>query len=381
MAGKGSEAGKDQSETQTIWFRSVKNYHDGTTQLVPALADPDDDDMGCAWVFSRLFKTNSGHTDIQPRTRNELHPHRFRKLIGQNLTHLVRRADHVKNLRDLDKHLADSAQMKRKIRSQCSALREAFRNPRVAALHALRKEMVSLSKKNRQCRRYSLVVFKQLNLQSTCQIAVIPSPQNTPSSFSCTAYDSNGSRHKLNREIKSGWDIVDAARLSEYAALGKERYREMLVARNGGVSSQVVCICYDKLDKTCVEKAEVVVSYRQRNDRAGKANVLRSRRHRQNSSGGSGEALQWLNDPENELGRGRIRDYTSFLSEAAPKVVIIPLTYAWTLSRIFGVLHRTRDKAIIVEVQPAALSRLISSTDSTMLDELTVFTNDQEKES
>ena len=380
-AAAAAAAAADQSETQTIWFRSIKDYQANTTRLVPARADPEDDDAGCAWVFSRLFKTNSTDADLQPTTRAELLPHRFRKLSGQNLAHLVRRADHVQNLRGIDKHLADSAQMKQKIRSQCSVLREAFRNPRVAALHTLRKEMLRLSKKNKQCRRYSLVVFNQLNLSNSCRIAVIPSPENenAPLPFRCTAYDSNGSRQKINREVKSGWDIIDAARLSEYAAFGKERYHEMIVNGNEGVTAQVVCLCFDKNEEMRIENAEFIVPYSQRNDRDKHSTVSRPRSHRQLSSGGrsssSSGAMQWLNDPENKLGRGRICDYTSFLADSAPKVAIIPLTYKWTLSRIFGILRHTREKLVIVEVQPWALSRLISSTDSTMLDELTVFTN------
>merc|ERR1711861_93306 len=95
---------------QTAWFRSIKNYHNGKTVLDPAKKDPHEDDVGCAWVFSRLFKSpDSTAPDIQPRVRNTIHPDRFRRLTSQNLSHLVRHADQVANLRDLDKHLTDSA--------------------------------------------------------------------------------------------------------------------------------------------------------------------------------------------------------------------------------------------------------------------------------
>ena len=55
--------------SRTVWFTSIKNYHDNTTRLVPKLANPDVDDFGCAWVFSRLFKTNSSDPDISPNPR------------------------------------------------------------------------------------------------------------------------------------------------------------------------------------------------------------------------------------------------------------------------------------------------------------------------
>lgn len=127
---------------ETPWFRSIKDFHADTVKLVPHLMNPADDDFGCAWIFSRLFKSPNANNapNIQPRVRTELHPHRFKKLSEQNLTHLIRQADHMDNLLELDKHLADSAKLKDLIRERCSSLREAFRNPRVAALYALRKE-------------------------------------------------------------------------------------------------------------------------------------------------------------------------------------------------------------------------------------------------
>ena len=126
---------------QTAWFRSIRNYHENSTMLVPQLQNPAEDDFGCAWVFSRLFKSPNATnaSDIQPRIRGELHQHRFKKLSKQNLTHLIRKADQVEHLRELDKHLAHSTRLKHEIRERCSSLREAFRNPRVAALYALRK--------------------------------------------------------------------------------------------------------------------------------------------------------------------------------------------------------------------------------------------------
>ena len=113
--------------------------------------------------------------------------------------------------------------------------------------------------KNKQCHRYSSVTFNHLNIFNACSVAVIPFPETTPAAFRCTAFDSNGSRHQVNREIKSGYDIVDAVRLSEYASLSKRRFHELRVGKDDGVSAQIVCACSDHAEQALLEKAETIV--------------------------------------------------------------------------------------------------------------------------
>ena len=162
-------------------------------------------------------------------------------------------------------------------------------------------------------------------------------------------------------------------RLSEYASLSKRRFHELRVGKDDGVSAQIVCACSDHAEQALLEKAETIVPYQQHEQ--DNDNVLRTRRHSRKISSTTNGRMSWLNDPHNSFGRGRIQQYASFVSESTPRVVIIPLTYKWTLSRIFGILRRAREKLVIVEVQKKVLMHLISSTDSTMVDELTVYKN------
>ena len=203
-------------------------------------------------------------------------------------------------------------------------------------------------------------------------VGVIPMPSGMPVPFRCFAYDTNGTRQTIDRKVHSGWDIVDSARLGEYASICAARSREMFVSRDNGASKNVVCLCLDAVEKERISDAEVVV-HLHKSARPG----AKQQHHPKPSSNMS----VYGSDLETNLGRGQIIDYSTFLTGHAPEVAIIPLNSHWTMSRLAGISRRTRKRMIVVEVEKNALSKLMASKDSTMLDELTIYQGAEEDSS
>ena len=151
-------------------------------------------------------------------------PERFATLLSHDLTHLL--SDHVliPHLSSFDACMGECEALQRDIHQHSLSLKAAYKNPRIALLHKICRDIIQNSKKNNS-------IMKCVNLESTVVYAnttltVIPLLMKGGGSkhagkgagvlFTSKCMDTDHGIRSIPRFVYNMYDVLDSCRMHEY---------------------------------------------------------------------------------------------------------------------------------------------------------------------
>ena len=339
QSNNGNERGK--------WFTATTDFNTGVTNLKPSGCD----ESHIEYIFTRLYCEHNNFKQSQPKVNTDLIKERFDSLRKANLTHLLSNHELIPNLRDFDSHLGECEKLKKEIKEQTLALRNAYKNPRINLLHRICRNIIQISKKNATTTNYmnldSLVIYGSVVL------AVVSQAKDE---FIAGTMDKNGSYRMFRRSLSNNYDLVDAVRTHEYAVTARAqitKQKNMLFDANRSslnetekrnqmsASKSQLTVCLDQEDLQFVEKSKYTVK----------------------EMPTSGEKKPRLVENGIDYGRGKIITYHELVKQGGSvETIIVPLTKKkWKIGQIFNLIRKASNRIVLVEVSRGAISHLTSS--------------------